>query len=151
MKKFLLSVIISSFLVSCMTVKNDRAIKSKESSENSVLLSEKITDIDPIDYLKSLAINPDNPVVVEPVDSKTWIKEEDLAKLMAQIESDEPASPVVSILSSYYPFNKQSTVGNEAMFMVEGYIVGQYPPKLCSVYYFHVDVDYYRGWWSSQE
>jgi hypothetical protein len=66
---------------------------------------------------------------------------------MQQIDSDEPAASVVSPISSYIPFDENSTVGNEAMFLLEGYRTGRYPPVLSSLHYFHPNRTEVRTWW----
>jgi hypothetical protein len=66
---------------------------------------------------------------------------------MQQIDSDEPAASVVSPISSYIPFDENSTVGNEAMFLLEGYRTGRYPPALSSLHYFHPNRTEVRSWW----
>lgn len=57
-----------------------------------------------------------------------WITPEDAGQLMQEIDSGEPAAPVVSPLSSYWPYNQTSTVGNEALFLLEGYRTGGIRP-----------------------
>jgi hypothetical protein len=66
---------------------------------------------------------------------------------MQLIDSEEPAAPVVSPLSSYWPFNQTSTVGNEALFLIHGYRTGHYPPGLSSLYYFKPNRTEVREWW----
>jgi hypothetical protein len=78
-----------------------------------------------------------------------WIKKEHVAELMKYVDSKEPAAPVVSLISSYYPFNKTSTVGNEALYLIAGYRAGRYPPDLCSLYYFKPDAGEVKIWWES--
>jgi hypothetical protein len=64
-------------------------------------------------------------------------------------DSDEPAAPVVSPISSYWPFNQTSTVGNEALFLLEGYRTGKYPPAFCSLYFFQPNRTGIRSWWNT--
>lgn len=102
----------------------------------------------PIDFLNDLRMHPDRPVMVldGPDD---WITLHDVDLLMQEIDSTEPAAPVVSPISSYWPFNQTSTVGNEALFLIEGYRTGKYPPALCSLYYFKPDRTEVRTWWDA--
>ena len=102
----------------------------------------------PIDFLNDLRMHPDQPVMVLDVPDD-WITLHDVALLMQEIDSPEPAAPVVSPISSYWPFNQTSTVGNEALFLIEGYRTGKYPPALCSLYYFKPDRTGVRSWWNS--
>jgi hypothetical protein len=78
-----------------------------------------------------------------------WITFHDAELLMQEIDSTEPAAPVVSPISSYWPSNQTSTVGNEALFLLEGYRTGRYPPALCSVHYFKTNSTVARVWWNS--
>jgi hypothetical protein len=102
----------------------------------------------PLDFLSELKAHPDNAVSVM-MAPDDWIKKEHVAELMEYVDSKEPAAPVVSLISSYYPFNQTSTVGNEALFLIEGYRTARYPPALCSVYYFHPDVNEVKTWWEN--
>ncbi|MFZ2455074.1 MAG: hypothetical protein WAX07_01170 [Candidatus Altiarchaeia archaeon] len=102
----------------------------------------------PLDYLNELKAHPGNAVSVMQAPDD-WIKKEHVAELMKYVDSKEPAAPVVSLISSYYPFNQTSTVGNEALFLIEGYRAARYPPALCSVYYFHPDVNEMKAWWEN--
>ncbi|KQC05535.1 MAG: hypothetical protein APR53_07310 [Methanoculleus sp. SDB] len=102
----------------------------------------------PMDFLADLRMHPHQPVMVGEVPDG-WITLEDAELLMQEIDSDEPAAPVVSPISSYWPFNQTSTVGNEALFLLEGYRTGRYPPALCSLYYFHPNRTEVRSWWNT--
>ena len=103
----------------------------------------------PIDFLNDLSMHPDQPVMVLDVPDD-WITLHDVDLLMQEIDSTEPAAPVVSPISSYWPFNQTSTVGNEALFLIEGYRTGKYPPALCSLYYFKPDRTEVRTWWEAR-
>lgn len=101
----------------------------------------------PVDFLHDLRDHPHQPVMVLDVPDG-WITFHDAELLMQEIDSTEPAAPVVSPISSYWPFNQTSTVGNEAMFLLEGYRTGTYPPSLCSLYYFRPNSSAMKKWWS---
>lgn len=102
----------------------------------------------PREFLDDLRRYPDQPVMVIDV-PENWITIHDAELLMQEIDSNDPASPVVSPISSYWPFNQTSTVGNEALFLLEGYRTGRYPPALCSLYYFKPDRTEMRSWWNT--
>ena len=102
----------------------------------------------PLAFLNDLRTHPGQPVLILEVPAD-WITREDASALMQLIDSEEPAAPVVLALSSYFPFNQTSTVGNEAMFLLEGYRTGRYPPALCSLYYFKPDRTAMRAWWDA--
>lgn len=80
---------------------------------------------------------------------KGWIQKEHVKELMKLIDSTEPSAPVVAVVSSYLPFKEKSTVGNEAMFLIEGFREGRYPPGICSVYGFKGDPNEYAQWWDT--
>jgi hypothetical protein len=100
----------------------------------------------PVEFLGDLRDHPGQPVMVLRAPDG-WITLEQAGLLMQEIGSGEPAAPVVSPLSSYWPFNQTSTAGNEALFLLEGYRAGRYPPALCSLYYFQPDRTVMREWW----
>ena len=102
----------------------------------------------PVEFLNDLRMHPNEPVMVLDV-PEGWITHEDAGLLMQEIDSEEPAAPVVSPISSYCPENQTSTVGNEALFLLEGYRTGKYPPDLCSVYYFNPNRTGMALWWNT--
>ena len=102
----------------------------------------------PLDFLDDLRMRPHLPVMVLSVPDG-WITRDDAAMLMQEIDSEIPAAPVVSPLSSYCPLEEPSTVGNEALFLLEGYRTGRYPPRLCSLYYFKPDRSEVWSWWET--
>ena len=83
-----------------------------------------------------------------------WIVEEDLPKLIAQLDSREPCLAVAKAISSFRSF-ENSTVGREAAFLIEGFRAEQdrsgyagYPPALNSNRAPGFDGDAIRAWWS---
>jgi len=100
----------------------------------------------PVDFLNDLRMHPQQPVIVFDAPNG-WITLHDAELLMQEIDSDETAAPVVSPISSYLPFNQTSTVGNEALFLLEGFRNGKYPPALCSLYYFKPNLTEMKSWW----
>jgi hypothetical protein len=62
---------------------------------------------------------------------KAWVKVEDIDGLAALLESQEPCPHVCLSISSEMSF-KRSFIGQEALFMIEGYRKGRYPPELHS-------------------
>lgn len=136
--------------------KNGRAVITKlylDDDELEILKAEQPnwSKVDPLDFLNILIKRPENPFTIINYPPKDWIKEKHIQKLILLMDSKEPASPVVSVISSYYPFNETSTVGNEAMFLIEGFKTGRYLPSLCSVYYFKGTSEEYRKWWEEQK
>ena len=102
----------------------------------------------PMEFLDDLRTDPTRPVLVLNT-PPNWITLKDVELMMQVIDSSEPAAPVVSPLSSYWPSNETSTVGNEALFLIEGYRTGHYPPGLSSIYYFRPDRAEVRAWWET--
>ena len=82
----------------------------------------------PMEYLSDLRLHPRQAVLV-PGAPDDWITLRDAKQLMQLIDSADPAAPVVSPISLYWPSNETSTVGNEALFLIEGYRAGHYPPR----------------------
>lgn len=101
----------------------------------------------PMDLLEDLRRSPSHPFLIPEAPSE-WITLSDAALLMEEIDRTEPAAPVVSPISSYWPFDQTSSVGNEALFLLEGYRAGKYPPRLCSLHYFKPDRTEVRAWWN---
>lgn len=100
----------------------------------------------PLEFLADLAKNPDQPVTILSV-PEGWITHSDAEKLILLANVNAPAAPVVSALSSFYPFQESSTVGNEALYLLEGYHIGKYPPTLCSIGSFPVNRTGTLAWW----
>ena len=62
---------------------------------------------------------------------ENWITESDVKELEKYINDSRPCRPVVSAFSSHLP-EKNSTVGHEARYLIEGYFKGRYPHELVS-------------------
>jgi len=111
-------------------------------------------NLKPYEFLRFLATNPSSFVSIINMPPKDWVTKEDVAELMKYINSKQPASAVVSLLSSYYP-TQQSTVGIEAMCLISYYRGEHYPP-LCSNLYFckpenqEEMAEEYLKWWETQ-
>lgn len=102
----------------------------------------------PMDFLNLLKKYRHSVVVIDPgkTPPQGWIKQEHVAQLMQVIGSIEAAAPVILRTSPYMPPG-ESTVGNEAMFLIEGFRKKSYPPLEASVYYFKPNQAEYRRWW----
>jgi len=83
----------------------------------------------PVEFLEILKEKKFNQYTIKPI--KNWISKKDVLSLLALINSKDACSPVASYYSSYYNTQK-STVGQEALFMLEGFRKGEYPPALNS-------------------
>lgn len=75
-----------------------------------------------------------------------WVKEQHVEKLILLVQSQELANSVISSVSSYRPSTK-STVGNQAMFLIEGFRKGCYPPGQLSPGYQESEVKEMQKWW----
>jgi len=62
---------------------------------------------------------------------ENWITANDVQELDKYIFDDRPCRPAVSCFSSKLP-TKNSTVGHEARYLIEGYFKGRYPHALVS-------------------
>jgi hypothetical protein len=77
-----------------------------------------------------------------------WIKEADVELLMGLIKSREPAGHVVMSRGSYLP-TKRSTVGAQAMYLINGFRRERYPTSLSSDD-FRGNPSEYRKWWKKR-
>jgi hypothetical protein len=110
---------------------SDVLILSSQSA--AVLPSEvdNVTDlwgITPVDFLKALELErstSDEYIFREPI--RNWVSRKDLPGLLALADSTEPCASV-ALTSSSVRNSKGSTLGQEALFLLEGYRSGQYPP-----------------------
>jgi hypothetical protein len=153
MRNILIIIIIGVSIIGIMMgcESNYQSERTKERPE--ILFDQSDwSKTDPLALLNILKKHPESTLMVLEA-PRDWIKEEHVRQLMQLIDSQEPAAPVVSIVSSYYPNNK-STVGTEAMFLIEGFRIGHYPPSTCSLHYFK-DINNSRNelrkWWSERK
>jgi hypothetical protein len=93
---------------------------------------EDLGKMTPVDFLNAIKKGPANEECIFRVPIKNWITKQDLPDLLALTNSTEPCPSVALISSSYYDTRNHSTVGQEAVFMLEGYRKGEYPPALNS-------------------
>ncbi len=84
-----------------------------------------------------------------PLFPKEWIKEADLPVLVGLLHSTESCAGVINMLSSEID-STTSTVGNEAAYLLEGYISNRYPPRLISTRP-RCDVREIELWWSKRQ
>lgn len=75
-----------------------------------------------------------------------WLQESDLPGLISLVDSREPCSHVVMAMSSYAPTTR-SFVGQEALFLIEGYRQGRYPPTLGSRGFYKAKKQEILEWW----
>ncbi|MNK19084.1 hypothetical protein D3C87_373020 [compost metagenome] len=52
---------------------------------------------------------------------KSWMTKKDVEYLMNYIDSEEPAYCVMQIISSHLPLNEKSTLGGQAMNLIDSY------------------------------
>ena len=76
-----------------------------------------------------------------------WIHESDIPKLAMLLDSTEPCAPIVmTICSVRFPESTRSTIGDQAMCLIDGYKEGYYPASITSI--FHSDT--YRNKMTSE-
>jgi hypothetical protein len=80
---------------------------------------------------------------------RRWIREEDLPALVALVDSRRPCPHTASALSSWAPL-KPSFVGQEALFLIDGFREGVFPPSLHSEGYYRKR-DRILAWWKSRQ
>jgi hypothetical protein len=84
--------------------------------------------ITPVEFLQSLKMErspTDRYLFREPI--QHWITQKDLPGLLALADSQEPCASV-GLASSSTNNPPGSTMGQEALFLLDGYRKGQYPP-----------------------
>jgi hypothetical protein len=84
--------------------------------------------ISPVEFLKALKMErstTDEYLFREPI--KNWISKRDLPGLLALADSQEPCASV-ALQTSSVRNSQGSTLGQEALFLLEGYRTGEYPP-----------------------
>ena len=105
---------------------------SVDPSENGTTDLTDLSKIKPLDFLSALkAARLSTPEVLIQGKIKNWITKNDLPALLALTDSTEPCASVALISSSVYN-GEGSTVGQEALYMIEGCRAGAYPPALNS-------------------
>ena len=87
-------------------------------------------DSSPIDFLEFLKGKKSPYTVVGCHEG--WVQETHLEALISLLDSEEPCANVNSVWSSFIDL-QPSTIGNEAAYLIEGYLVGHYPPGLNSI------------------
>jgi len=142
-------VFVSLFLIitfCCFASEPDNQAISDNGFNAGDISWDKVT---PMEFINILKVKKQGFVTVGQA-PKSWIKYEDVKQLMELIDSQEPVVPVVAIISSYLPGpGRMSTLGNEAMFLIEGYRNDRYPCGICSIYGFKGNPADYRKWWKS--
>ena len=104
------------------------------------------SNMSPIDFLELLENRGEAWVTIWENPPNGWIKAEHIHELIKYIESKEKSAFVISSLSSYLPPGS-STVGNEAMYLINGYRNNKYPPSLYSgVGNIEKTKEWYQNW-----
>jgi antitoxin component YwqK of YwqJK toxin-antitoxin module len=107
--------------------------------------------MNPMSFLQVLEKSNTKPFCVFPISASEWKLKLYLNFIVEKIESKKRAASVVSSETLIWPEDKTSTVGHEAMFLLEGFIKGKYPPTECSVIDFYPDPEYYKKWWNEYD
>jgi hypothetical protein len=116
-------------------------------------------DASPADYLKMLAARGREPkrtgddtyrwVYTICGRHRAWIREEDLPGLVAQVDSKAPCPHSVLSESGMAPL-KTSFVGQEALFLIDGFRTGVFPPSLHSDGYYQKRGEI-LAWWKARK
>ena len=102
----------------------------------------------PLAFLSELKKDPSETVVPQNVPTN-WMSRSDVAELIKLIHSEEAASSVMMPISSWC--DPPSTVGREAMFLIEGHRKGKYPPELESKMTFRPNPEEIQAWWKKEK
>ena len=87
----------------------------------------------PVDLLKILETY--NGIYTVSDVHKDWVRRSDLPELMKLLDSEKPCAPVRMAISSHdLEDGARSFIGLEALFMIDAYQAGQYPPSLFSMH-----------------
>lgn len=97
----------------------------------------------PVEFLAHLRTAP-TPFSVAGL-HKGWLLPSDLASLLAQVSSREACALVVMGSASHVPLTR-STIGQEALFLLDGVRTGSYPPTLHSGAYDSTRRDEILAW-----
>lgn len=85
----------------------------------------------PLDFIAMLKQrSPSSPYMVLGI-HKNWLRKSDIPELIALLDSTEPCAAVEMSTSSFIDFSG-SSVGNEAAYLIKGYMQGEYPIVLSS-------------------
>jgi hypothetical protein len=108
---------------------------------------EDLHGISPVGWLNHLKLRQ-SPIYTFWNPIKGWIQPKDLPALLSLIDSKETCASVC-LSASNYATTKNSTIGQEALFMLGGLRKGEYPPALNSMIY-EVDRKDLIAWARSQ-
>lgn len=132
--------------------KTSPRMSAEEASNNHISPDEQFdwSKVSPIEFLELLQererLGPVPIFTVWSAPPSGWIKEAHVEALLRLVNAKKPAAQVVMAISSHLP-SKNSTVGVQAMFLIEGFRTGRYPPSLSSEG-FKGEPAEYRKWWS---
>lgn len=89
--------------------------------------------VKPDDIMKKISENPNGVFYVTPRQVLDW-KLQDMSNIVKLVYSKKPAASVISTASSIDQpkMLKGSTIGQEARFIILGYMTLNYPPRLMS-------------------
>ena len=154
MKNILFWVIVAIFIF-CdifLAESNMESYKQDDDVFNVTLSSpEEFLEFLKKDIKKGVYTFPNNSytsifqIINQPPD-ENWIKPEHIHGLINVMDSKEPCRPVMSIYSSTIPRNL-STVGDEAIFLIQGFRAKRYPPRPNSQTYSSKEKEEVRKWW----
>lgn len=84
-----------------------------------------------LEFITQLKQRPVNSSYVVLGIHKHWVKKSDIPELVALLDSTERCAAVDMSITSFIDLSG-STVGNEAAYLIKGYIQGEYPTELNS-------------------
>jgi len=139
----LIFVITATSLTSSYTVRG--SFVAQPGPEPAAFSAEEVL---PVEFLIGISQTDALNATIEG-NTDGWIEEHHLSVLMELVESDISCAHVMTLRSSIRG-NRRSTVGRQALFMIEGFRAGKYPPKLSSMQS-KLSVEDARQWWQTRQ
>ena len=135
------------------SVTNDtKKISSDDIDGNLILIdSTNWNHYTPLELIKELRDTSYRFMTIISVDDKCpsdWIKKSDVAQLMPLITDTTKAGILHSHALNQLYTRQYSTLGEQALFIIEGYRYKNFPPALTS-YQRQYDINDYIQWWDS--
>jgi antitoxin component YwqK of YwqJK toxin-antitoxin module len=130
--------------------KNDKQVEMRYYENGDYLKPIDLKVTSPINLIQILKYSNSRPTFVTPIDVTDWNLEKHLEKIIAEINSDKQV-PAVHSTTCPNLSDTPSTLGHEAMYLIEGFIQGTYPPTESSFTNFDPDPKHYRKWWEEYQ
>ena len=122
-------------------------LQENQISKSARPTTDKIRDMDPLEFLIFLKSNPDDQCSIVKF-SGPWVSEEHLPALFELLNSDEKCASVDSAIASpHVDHGKPTTIGREAGFIIQSFKTRTYPPPPGSSMT-SADKERLKAWWA---